>query len=145
MEVQIPAGVQTGHRLRVPGYGARNPATGRQGDLIIDVVVEEHPVFKRDGADVLVDVRVPLTRAVLGGEVEVPTVDGTVIMRIPPGTESGHRLLMRGRGVPTEYGRGNQIVTVVIEVPRRVTERQRKLLEEFDKEEEKKGRGWWGS
>lgn len=144
MEVQIPAGVQSGQRLRVAGMGPRHPQTGRQGDLILDLVVEDHPVFKRDGADVLVDVHVPITRALLGGEVEVPTIDGDVVMTLPAGTRSGHQLLMRGRGVATGRGRGDQIVTVVHQVPARLSQRQRELLEEFQREEEGKRKGWWG-
>lgn len=145
VEVQIPAGVQSGQRLRVGGLGQRNPSTGKVGDMLIDVVVAEHPVFKRDGADILVEVRVPFARAVLGGEVEVPTIEGDVLLALPAGTPSGHQLVMRGRGVPTGAGRGDQIVTVVHEVPRRLSQRQRELLEDFLKEEQKdaRGRSWW--
>ena len=131
LDVQIPAGVESGTRLRVDGVGRRDPRTGQPTPVYVDVEVEPHPVLKREGADIVATISVPYTRAVLGGTVDVPTVDGEVRLTVPAGTQPGDRLLMRGRGLPTPFGKGNQIVVMQVRVPRVLTPRQRALWEEL--------------
>ncbi|KAJ1555141.1 hypothetical protein HK405_003148, partial [Cladochytrium tenue] len=134
VRVTIPAGVNTGNKVRVAGKGnAPIVGAGRPGDLYINVEVQPHPQFTRDGADVLVTATVPLAVALLGGTVRVPTIDGDVELRIPPGTQPGERKRMARRGVRvlnrSASDRGDQFVTVRVEIPRTLTDRQREALE----------------
>jgi DnaJ-class molecular chaperone len=127
LKVDIPAGIADGARLRLKGQGVGG------GDLYVRVHVRPHPYFRREGQDVVVEVPISLAEAVLGAKVDVPSIDGTVTVTIPPGTSSGQRLRLRGRGLPTRgrEDRGDQYVEVKIVVPRVVDERSRELLEEF--------------
>lgn len=102
-----------GSSVVVQGAGLRNSKTGRVGSLMVEVVVEDHPVFQREGSDVLVESRVDFVTAILGGEIQVPTIDGEVLVRVKPGTQPNDRLLLRGRGIRAEGQLpGDQIVNV---------------------------------
>ncbi len=116
IEVKIPAGVKTGSRVRVQGRGSQM-RSGR-GDLFIIVNVADHPYFKRDNLDVIVEVPVSIYEAVLGANVSVPTLDGEVTMTIPPGTSSGTRLRLRGKGINRALDSGDQYVIVKVVVPK---------------------------
>ena len=120
VEVQIPAGVDTGGRLRVPGQGAPAPQrNGVPGDLFLDITVTPDRFLRRNGHDVELDLPVSVSEATLGAKVEVPTVEGRVTLSVPPGTSSGTRLRLRGRGVKRPDGtRGDQFARVEIVVPR---------------------------
>jgi len=120
VEVQIPAGVDTGGRLRVPGQGAPPPQkNGVPGDLFLDITVIADRFLRRNGHDVELDLPVSVSEATLGAKVEVPTVEGRVTLSVPPGTSSGARLRLRGRGVKRPDGtRGDQFCRVEIVVPR---------------------------
>ena len=120
VDVQIPAGVETGGRLRVPGQGAPAPAkNGAPGDLFLDITVAADRFFRRNGSDIELDLPVSVAEAALGAKVEVPTVEGRVTLSIPPGTSSGARLRLRGRGVKKSDGtRGDQFCRVEVVVPR---------------------------
>ena len=120
VEVQIPGGIETGGRLRVPGQGAPPPQkNGVAGDLFLDVNVAADRFLRRNGHDIEVDLPVSVSEATLGAKVEVPTVDGRVTLSVPPGTSSGTRLRLRGRGVKRPDGtRGDQFARVEIVVPR---------------------------
>ena len=133
VRVRIPPGVDTGARLRLPGEGEAGVAGGPSGDLYVVISVRPHPLFEREGPDLHCEIPVPFVTAALGGEIEVPTLEGKVTMRIPEGTQSGTELRLRGQGVPTlrSPARGDQVVHIFVEVPTRLTEHQRKLLEEF--------------
>ncbi|MFA5388383.1 MAG: molecular chaperone DnaJ [Candidatus Omnitrophota bacterium] len=135
IEISIPAGVDTGSRLRVQGEGDSGPRGGSSGDLYIYINVKEHPVFQRHGYDIICEVPVSFTLAALGGEVEVPTLTGNVMMKIPEGTQSGRVFRLSGRGVKNlrGYGTGDQLVKVVVETPSRLNPEQKKLLREFEK------------
>lgn len=132
--VKVPAGVKTGSKVRVRGEGGRGVSGGPAGDLILKVEVQPHPVFEREGDDIHVELPVTFIEASLGTKVKVPTIDGEVTMTIPPGTQSGKRLRLKGRGVNhlNEPGRGDQYVKINVQVPEKLTARQRELLEEFD-------------
>ena len=134
MSVKIPAGVQDGAVRTVRGAG--EAAEGGNGDLHIHIHVNDHSLFKREGADILVSVPISFPQAVLGASIEVPTLEGKVVMRVPPGTQSGKVFRLRGKGIPVYggYGKGDQLVTVVVEVPREVSRRQRKLISELAQE-----------
>ena len=133
VSVKIPPGVDTGTRLRLSGEGEAGIHGGPRGDLYIVIRVREHPFFTRDGADILCEVPISFTQAALGAEIQVPTLDGKETLRIPPGTQSGTVIELKGKGFPRlkGYGAGDQRVRVVVETPTRLNARQRELLEEF--------------
>ncbi len=134
--VEVPAGVDTGVRLRIPGEGQPGRLGGPTGDLYVLIEVEPHPVFERDGRDLHCEVEVPFFLAVLGGVVTVPTLDEEEPLEVPGGTQPGARLSLRGRGAPSLRGdrRGDQVCHVRVKIPRRLKRRQRELLEEYARE-----------
>ncbi|MEM7434619.1 MAG: molecular chaperone DnaJ [Myxococcota bacterium] len=134
MSVKIPAGVQDGAVRTVRGAGEHGD--GGSGDLHIHITVKGHALFEREGADILVSVPISFPQAVLGASIDVPTLDGKVIMKVPPGTQSGKVFRLRGKGIPVYggYGKGDELVTVVVEVPREISRRQRKLISELGEE-----------
>ncbi len=132
-EVRIPAGVDTGSRVRVAGKGNTGRNGGPPGDIYIVTDVEPHPFFERKGDNIYVKVPVTVTEAALGAKVEVPTLDGPSTIKIPPGTQSGQKLRLRGKGVRSLRGdaRGDQFVEVQVAVPRVADERSKDLLREL--------------
>jgi DnaJ-class molecular chaperone len=136
VEVNIPAGVETGARLRVPGQGAPAPRSGRPGDLYLDIVVRPDAHLRRKDDDVELTLPLTLGEAVLGTQVEVPTLDGTVRLSVPPGTSSGAKLRLRGKGIGRpDGGRGDQLCRVEIVVPRLKPDdsEARRLAEELER------------
>jgi molecular chaperone DnaJ len=133
IKVNIPAGVNTGTRLRSAGQGEAAPAGGANGDLYVVLHVRPHEIFQRDGTDILVEEPISFAVAALGGEVEVPTLEGTAKLKIPAGTQSGTLFRLRGKGVPDVHGRGrgDQLVRVTVEVPQKLNSEQRRKLQEF--------------
>src|SRR5580658_7731869 len=134
--VTIPPGVEPGATRLVTGAGSRPRADRPPGDLEITIKIKPHPFFQRTGDDVVCQVPVTFAQAALGAEVEVPTLDGKGKLRVPPGTQPGDVLRIKGRGVPHRVGmgRGDQRVEVGVEVPTRLTARQKSLLEELARE-----------
>jgi molecular chaperone DnaJ len=134
--VRVPPGVEDGMRLRVVGEGEAGISGGPPGDLYVVVHLREHPLFEREGPHLHCEVPIPFVQAALGAEVEVPTLEGRVTVRIPEGTQSGKVLRLRGKGLPQVGGtaRGDQLVRIFVEVPSKLTSRQRELLEEFAEE-----------
>lgn len=144
LNIKIPPGVDTGTRLKVTGEGELGENGGPRGDLYIYINVKEHEYFRREGTNIHCSVPISFVKAVFGGEIEVPTLDGKEKIYIPPQTPSGRVFKIKGKGLPRvgSNHRGEQIVTVYIDVPKKLTQRQRELLEEFAKasgEEIKKG------
>jgi molecular chaperone DnaJ len=135
--VRVPAGVREGGRLRIPGKG-RSDGGGKKGDLYIKVHVKPHRFFRREGYDIHLEVPVTVTEAALGASITVPTIDGKATLKVPPGTQSGQKLRLRGKGVkhPKGKDRGDQFVHVEVQVPKHLDEKTRKLLEQL-KESEK--------
>jgi len=133
VEVKIPAGVREGSRVRVAGEGGRG-TSGRKGDLYLRVRVAPDPSFERRGDDLQTTVHVPLTAAVLGGEAQVPTLEGSIGIKIPAGTPAGQVFRLRGHGLPKlgEKGvRGDLLATLAVELPRSLTSEQKELFEEL--------------
>ncbi|HTP54127.1 MAG TPA: molecular chaperone DnaJ [Thermoplasmata archaeon] len=132
IQVNVPRGVEDGAVLRVPGHGLAGPGGGRPGDLFVQIAFEPSPHVRRDGEDAHVETTVPLATALFGGEVTVPTIDGQAILKIPAGTQPETQFRMRGRGFPPPGGssRGDEIVTVHVEVPRSLSSHERDLLKE---------------
>lgn len=131
--VRIPPGVDTGYRMRVPGKGSAGTSGGPLGDLFLIITVRPHEFFQREGNDLHVTVPITVTEAALGTKIEVPTVSGKTLLRIPPGTQSGQKFRLRGKGVPSLRGEGvgNQIVEVRVVVPRVADERSKEILREL--------------
>lgn len=130
--VPVPGGVDSGARLRVPGKGHAGVRGGPPGDLHLDVQVEAHDVFRRDGEDVQMVLPIAIHEAALGARIDVATPDGAVKVRVPPGTQTGQRFRLRERGVPTRHGgRGDLVVEVRVTLPRVLDERSKELLREF--------------
>ncbi len=134
--VSIPPGADSGATRLVTGAGNRPRADRAPGDLEIIIEVSPHPFFRREGDDILCTIPVAFTHAVLGGEIEIPTLDGQTKLRVPGGTQPGTVLRMKGKGIPRRagLGRGDLRVQVAIEVPTQLTDRQRELLEQLANE-----------
>lgn len=116
IDVKLPAGVEQGTQMRLAGKG--QPGPGGAGDAILTIEVRDHAFFKRDGDDIRLDLPVTLAEAVKGGKVKVPTVDGPVMLSVPPGSSSGKTLRLKGKGFSTKAGaRGDQLVTLMIDIP----------------------------
>ncbi len=137
LQVSIPAGVEDGTRIRLAGEGEAGARGGPAGDLYIFLSIKPHEFFQRDGADVFCRVPIAMTTAALGGNIEVPTLDGSrVKMPIPAGAETGKQFRLKGKGMPVLRSnvQGDMYIQVEVETPKNLTRRQRELLEEFDKE-----------
>jgi molecular chaperone DnaJ len=136
VEVRIKAGTRDGQRIRLAGKGNAGVNGGAAGDLYLIIKIDSHPVFTRAGDDIQIVIPVTVPEAALGAKIEVPTIDGRAQLKIPPGTQSGQKLRMRGKGVPSathEGARGDQIVTVEMVVPQLRDERSKEILREFAK------------
>lgn len=120
LDVKIPEGLADGQTIRLRGKGGPGVGDGQPGDALVTVSVGEHPLFRRDGTDILLDLPISLDEAVLGGKVEAPTIDGKVALTIPKGASSGRVLRLRGRGVPSKKKRGDQLVTLKIVPPKEI-------------------------
>ncbi|MGE5620149.1 MAG: molecular chaperone DnaJ [Sphingomonadaceae bacterium] len=140
IKVSIPAGVDDGSQIRLSGEGEPGLNGGPRGNLYVVVSVKPHRYFRREANDIVIDLPINFAQAALGAEVDVPTVDGPTTLKIPAGTQSGRLLRLRGKGVPflRDHGRGDQVVRILVSVPTKLSDKQRKLLKElgetFDKD-----------
>ena len=134
LDVDIPAGIHDGQRIRISGEGHAGPSGAPAGDAYVDVTVLADPDFVRQGEDVFTTVKLTITQAALGATVTVPTLDGETDLRFEPGTQPGEVRVLRGKGIPVlqGFGRGDQRVVVNVIVPRRLSDDQRAMLEQFD-------------
>jgi len=133
VSAKIPPGVENGTRLRIRGEGEAGLRGGGAGDLYIAIHVEEDQLFTRVGDDVHCKVPISFAQAVLGGRIEVPTLDGKVEIKVPPGTQPGKVFRIKGKGIPNMSGRGDHHVEITIRVPTKLTDKQKNLLKEFAK------------
>lgn len=131
LEVRIPAGIREGQKIRIPGKGEPGVFGGPAGDLYLDVKVRPDKTFTRDGLDILVDVPVDAIDAALGGTIDVPTIDGVVEMKIPAGIQSGQKLRLKGKGVTTSKGTGDEYARIKITVPKDLTDEEKELFEKL--------------
>ncbi|UUX52154.1 molecular chaperone DnaJ [Nisaea acidiphila] len=141
LSVNIPAGVEDGTRIRLSGEGEAGPRGTPPGDLYLFLTIAEHPIFKRDGADIYCRVPLPMTTAALGGQIEVPTIEGgRARINVTSGTQSGKQFRLKGKGMSVlrSPARGDQYVEVAVETPVNLTKKQRELLEEFAGEQNEK-------
>ncbi len=140
LSVNIPSGVEDGTRIRLAGEGEAGLRGGPAGDLYIFLSIKPHAFFQRDGADVFCKVPISMTTAALGGQIEVPTLEGaSTRVKVPEGTESGKQFRLKGKGMPVLRSKvtGDMYIQVDVETPKNLTRRQRELLEEFEKESHK--------
>lgn len=144
LQVAIPAGVEDGTRIRLAGEGEAGGQGATNGDLYVHVAIRPHEFFQRDGANVFMRVPLRMTQAALGGEIEVPVIDGSrAKVKIPPGTQTADQFRLRGKGfsVLRSAVRGDMYIQVAVETPQNLTKRQRELLEEFESEGAKHEKG----
>ncbi len=144
LSVQIPAGVEDGTRIRLSGEGEAGGRGAPTGDLYVHIGIRPHSIFQRDGANIFCRVPLRMTQAALGGEIEVPTIDGSAAkVKIPAGTQSGEQFRLRSKGfsVLRSAQRGDMYIQVAVETPQNLTRRQRELLEEFESEAKGHGTG----
>jgi len=137
IEIFIPAGVDTNQLIKVTGKGEAGKKGGKPGDLYVRVLVKKHPLFQRQGDDLLILREISFSQAALGDEIEVPTLEGSkLLLKIPVGTESGRVLRVSGKGIPhfTSYGQGNLYVELIIKTPKKLTRKQKELLEQLKEE-----------
>lgn len=140
IKITIPAGIDDGQALQLSGKGEPGEKGGPNGDLIIVVSIKKHDVYTRDGADVYVDIPITFAQAALGDKIEIPTIHGKVKIDIPEGTQTGTTFRLRDKGIPYMRGNGNgsEYVTVKIEVPKKLTNKQKDLLRQFADEDDDK-------
>ncbi len=144
VKVRIPAGVDDGNRIKVKGRGAAGRGGGPTGDLWVTVRVAPHDMFGRKGRNLTLGVPITFAEAALGAEVTVPTMDGSVVLRVPPGTRSGQTFRVKGRGVAEEKGAGNLLVTVEVAVPTKLSPAQRDAIEALASVSPESPRAHWG-
>jgi len=134
--VKIPAGIDSGQRLRLKGEGEIAAPGGIAGDLYVEVVVQDHPLFRRENEHIVLEMPISLVQAALGADMEVPTLGGATQLKVPAGTQTGELFRLKGKGIRRLNGTGfgDQVVRVHVEVPQKLTRRQRELLEEFERE-----------
>jgi molecular chaperone DnaJ len=136
IEVTIPAGIDNGQSVRIQGKGEPGTNGGPRGDLLVAIMVSEDPMFERDGYNIFSNIVISYPTAVLGGEVKVKTVDGEVLYEVKPGTPSGTRVRLKGKGMPTIRNanvRGDHYITIVVEIPQKLTSDQKDALLAFEK------------
>ena len=138
LSIKVPAGVESGMQMRLKGEGDHGEGGAPAGDLYVQVYVREHQLFRREGRELIFDMPISFVQAAIGDEVEVPTVWGKAVLKIPSGTQSGSALRLRGEGMPDmrDGGRGDQVVVVHVETPKKLTARQKELLKDFASEED---------
>jgi molecular chaperone DnaJ len=134
VRVKVPAGVDQGDRIRLSGEGEAGPAGSSAGDLYVEMAVREHPIFKREGDDLYCEIPIRVTTASLGGEMKIPTLDGSAVLKIPDGTQTGKIFRLRGKGVQSvrSHSKGDLLCRVVVETPVKLTAEQRELLEQLE-------------
>lgn len=134
IRVNIPAGVDSGSRIKLSGEGEHGTNGGTKGDLYINVKVQPHPIFEREDYDLYCEVPISITQAALGSDIEVPSLEGKIRLKIPGGTQTNKIFRLRGKGIAhlRDNGRGDLHVRVIVETPTNLTQRQRELLEEFE-------------
>jgi molecular chaperone DnaJ len=135
VQLKIPAGVETGSRLRLRGEGEGGSQGGPDGDLYVFIHVEEHEFFTRSGDDIICRVPISFVNAALGGTIEVPTLQGKEKFKIPRGTQNGKNFRLKGKGIPhiRGFGHGDQIIEVSVQIPTELSKKQEELLTEFEK------------
>ena len=146
IQIKTPAGIDTGSKLRIRGEGEEGERGGPPGDLFVFIYVEPHDFFAREGDDIICQIPISFPQATLGAEIEIPTLNGKRKITIPKGTESGEIFRLKGEGFPKlrGYGRGDQLVQVIVKTPKNLSKRQEQILKEFEElgKHKDKDEGW---
>ena len=135
LQVSVPAGIDDGQSIRLSGKGEPGVMGGPRGDLLVEIRVQDHPIFQREGTNIFSVAPMSYATAVLGGDVRISTIDGDVLYEVKPGTATDTRIRLRGKGVPSlrnKNNRGDHYVTLVVDVPTKLTNEQKELLKKFD-------------
>lgn len=145
ISISIPAGVDNGSTLRVANEGAAGDFGASDGNLYVEIYVKPHTIFERDGNDIMMDMPISFAQAALGDEVKVPTLEGDVTMKVPAGTQSHTMFRLKGKGIPylDGYGRGDEIVKLIVKTPKSLSPKQKKILHEFAQENLKIEKGFF--
>lgn len=145
IKIELPKGIGSGMRLRLAGEGEAGERNAPSGDLFVNIYVKPHKIFQRKGDDIYMGFPISFATAALGGTIEIPTLYSKATLKIPAGTQTSTVFRLRGKGLPSmnSYGQGDQNVEVRVDIPKRLTRRQKELLEEFDKEAGETGWGRW--
>ena len=132
--MKVPPGIEDGQTLRLRGQGSSGVRGGKPGELLITVKVQPHPTFKREGLNIISEAFVPFTVATLGGEIKVPTLKGNAMLKVPKGTQCNTTLRLKGQGIDNKKGsKGDQLVKIFIDVPKRLNRKQAEMLGELAK------------
>ncbi len=134
LQVKIPAGIDDGDRLVLRGQGEHGPYNGPPGDFFVTIRVKPHPYLKRKGLNLTYEASINFAQATLGTEIEVPTLSKKTLVRVPPGTQSGTELRLRGEGIKSKLGKGEQCVNVTVQTRTKLTPKEKKLIQELYKE-----------
>jgi curved DNA-binding protein len=137
INVRIPKGIESGKKLRIPGKGRKDPYGGPPGDLLIRINVKDHPLFSREGDDLYLEREIRFSEALLGTELQIPTIDGRLLnVKVPEGTQFNSKIRLKGYGLPrfNGDGRGDQYVVIKINVPKKLSKRQKELVQELQRE-----------
>ena len=142
IKVSVPAGIDNGQSIRIRDKGEPGTNGGGRGDLLVEVLVDRHPIFKRQEFDIYSSIPISYATAALGGDIRIPTIDGQVIYTVKPGTQTDTKVRLRGKGVPmlrNKNVRGDHYVTLVVDVPVKLTNEQKELLKQFEQTFSKDG------
>ena len=131
LDIKIPAGIQTGQQIRIAQKGERGTNGGPNGDLYIEIIVNPHPTFKRENNDIHIKVPISAIDATIGCTVQVPTVYGDVDLKIPEGTQPNTKFRLKGKGVKSRSGQGDEYVEVTVEIPKKLSRKERELYEQL--------------
>ena len=134
VNVKVPAGIDNGDRLTLRGQGDDDPYGGQSGDLYVTIRIKPHPYLIRKGLDLIYETNINFTQASLGADIEVPALTNKKIVRVPPGTQSGTMLRLRGEGIKSGAGQGDELVHVKVRTPEMLTHKERKIIEDLAKE-----------
>jgi molecular chaperone DnaJ len=134
IQVKVPAGIDDGDRLVLRGQGEYGPYNGPPGDFFVTIRVKPHPYLKRKGLDLIYETRINFAQATLGAEIEIPTFSKKILVQVPPGTQSGTTLRLRGEGIKSSLGKGDQLVNVTVQTPTKLTPKEKKFMQELYKE-----------
>ncbi len=145
LNVKVPPGIDDGTQLILRGQGEDGPFGGPPGDLYVRVRLKPHPHLLRRGKDIIYETEINFPSATLGTSISVPSLTGEKSLKVPPGTQSGTILRMRGEGMPSRFGKGDQLVHVTVNVPKKISKKQRELIEELGKEFDAQStkKGWF--
>jgi molecular chaperone DnaJ len=134
IQVKVPAGIDDGDRLVLRGQGEYGPYNGPPGDFFVTIKVKPHPYLKRKGLDLIYETKINFAQATLGAEIEIPTFSKKILVQVPPSTQSGTTLRLRGEGIKSSHGKGDQLVNVTVQTPTKLTPKEKKLIQELHKE-----------